>query len=235
MVRYDSPTLVQVFLDNGANLAMESSENAMAVHIAVGIGNLDTVKLLKTYGTNLTAQLNNKYGDTPLNIAAVRDRVAIAKYLIDNWVYIDVRNRKGATLLHAASRFGSIRCVELSLDAGAETNLSVSDVETGSQTLLHEAAVIGHVEIAKLSINGGAYLDARDFKKRTPLHMAAAKGRSETAKLLVERGADVLAKNNTGRTASELANSEGHMDLAKWLFVKEKSIVINTGDLQKRS
>ncbi len=99
---------------------------------------------------------------------------------------------RGRTALYSATRSGSIECVALLLDRGA--NGSVGDVD--GLTPIHIAATQADVGMLRVFLNGlsGAQqIDLRDTRGRTPLHYAASVGSGETVALLLDRGADPRA------------------------------------------
>ena len=92
------------------------------------------------------------------------------------------------TPLYVAAGHGSLKCVLLLLEAGAEKEKG--QVETGA-TPLYIAARNRHLEVVRLLVESGANKDQGTTDKgATPVLVAAEKGHLEVVRLLVESGAN---------------------------------------------
>lgn len=107
----------------------------------------------------------------------------------------------GMTPLHWASRAGSLECVQLLLESGADVDAR----NDAHRTALQLAAERGRAEAVKLLAEAGADLNTQDRKGRTPLHRATYEGHAEAAEALLAAGADGTVQNKNGRTAFEIA------------------------------
>lgn len=107
----------------------------------------------------------------------------------------------GMTPLHWASRAGSLECVKLLLDRGAD----VDTRNDARRTPLQLASERGKAGAIRLLAGAGAELDTQDRKGRTPLHRATYEGHAEAAEALLAAGADSNMLNKNGKTAFEIA------------------------------
>ena len=173
----------------------------------------------------------DEFGDTPLHKAIERNALRLAELLLASGANPDITNHHGASPLHRAAGYNSVRVQPL-LDAGADIDLrdgsgaaplhaaerdgEVIDlllaagadaraVDDWGRTTLHTAALSDSVTIASL-VAAGADPSVRDLRGRTALHEAAEWGyhtRGVTA--LVAAGADVNAADAVGNTPLHLA------------------------------
>mmetsp|Transcript_123275 Transcript_123275/g.343232 ORF Transcript_123275/g.343232 Transcript_123275/m.343232 type:complete len:338 (-) Transcript_123275:273-1286(-) len=93
----------------------------------------------------------------------------------------------GCTLLHAASKGGSVPVVQKLLAQGA----SVNELDSWDDTPLHIAARVGHAEICELLLAHGAAIDVVNAQDWTPLVVAADAGHEAMCCMLLGRGAGV--------------------------------------------
>ena len=92
------------------------------------------------------------------------------------------------TPLCAASLNGSLKCVPLLIEAGANKDQGLAD---DGATPLFIAAHEGHLEVVRLLVECGANKDQGTTDTgSTPLHVAAYHGHLEVVRFLVEAGAN---------------------------------------------
>ena len=128
---------------------------------------------------------------------------------------LDVRDRRGATLLMHAAAFGNVETLKLLLDAGADVNAR-NDFD--ATALLWGAR---DPEKSRLLIEHGANVNACSKQGRTPLMLASLRpGGSETVALLLEKGADPKVKDGRGDTALGLAATIGEVETMRLLLAK---------------
>ena len=94
----------------------------------------------------------------------------------------------GKTPLYVASCHGSLECVHLLIEAGAQIDQGMTDI---GETPLHAAAEEGHIEVVRFLVESGAKKDqGMTDDGETPLWVAAWKGHLEVVRFLVESGAN---------------------------------------------
>ncbi|MGH0151995.1 UNVERIFIED_CONTAM: hypothetical protein FKN15_021740 [Acipenser sinensis] len=96
---------------------------------------------------------------------------------------VDARDIDGSTPLCDACASGSIECINVLLEHGAQIN---PPLYTASP--LHEACMRGNSECVRLLISQGALLEAHDCYFGTPLHAACAGNYIKCVKLLLNAG-----------------------------------------------
>lgn len=111
--------------------------------------------------------------------------------LLDNATPIIGSDLWGCTVLHAASKGGSVPVVKRLLEHGA----LVDEPDSWDETPLHLAARAGHANICELLLAHGAPIDAVNAQDWTPLVVAADAGHADICNLLLARGSSVAGLN----------------------------------------
>jgi ankyrin repeat protein len=191
---------------------------------AVQAGDLEKVTFFLKEDPGL-AEINNKNGETPLQLAALKGHTEIAKLLLD--IYPDaakIQNEvgEGETPLHyAACREdrGHTEVAKLLLDIYPDA-AKIKDKD--GDTPLHWAASRGHTKLAKLLLDTyPAAAKIEGYERRTPLHWAAFYGDTEFAKALLDIYPDAAKiKDEDGDTPLHRAAYRGHTAVAKLLLDK---------------
>ncbi|KAK9758967.1 Ankyrin repeats (3 copies) [Popillia japonica] len=96
--------IVQLLLDNSADINIADVRGATPLHRAASKGNLTTVKILLKYKDKLKIDNRDIYGNTALHLACEEDRTDEAKLLIEHGASLDVRNLDKNTPLDLCSR-----------------------------------------------------------------------------------------------------------------------------------
>ena len=120
------------------------------------------------------------------------------------------------TPLCEAACKGSLKCVHLLLEAGA--NKDQTTTATGT-TPLFMAAHKGHLEVVRFLVESGANKDqATTSTGATPLYVAAQNGHIEVVRFLVEVGANKdQGTTDCGATPLYIATQNGHLEVVQFL------------------
>jgi hypothetical protein len=153
---------------------------------------------LAYHGNLVGAQIEarNRYSQTTLHLATIRNRIDLAKILLDSNAEVNARSLTGMTPLHWAAARGNFDMCKLLLSRGAD----VSARNRYKLTPLHEST---QAKVTQLLLQHGAAIDARDENKMTPLHLAPNEDVAET---LISAGANIVAKDRWGRTPLEMSS-----------------------------
>jgi len=122
---------------------------------------VQVLKILLLRGENIT-QVDDKWGQTALHVAAEDRNLRAAKALIEFKAPINAQNTYGDTPLHVATHLDSVEGVELLLSRGADVDLCNDD----GKTALHIAADFGDRDIVQALINAGANVNTLDNHQR---------------------------------------------------------------------
>lgn len=186
---------------------------------------------------------------TPLEFAAEKGQLIVAKYLLDHGADVNGAVRTGTPApLYLAANNGHKAMVELLLVHGADVNgargpsplnVAVSKGFTGvvdvllankadvnawgdnSGKVLHTAVSTGNTNFIQLLIAHGADVNATDSSSNTPLHLAASQNKPELVRILLAAKSDVDARDKEGNTPLHQASERG--------FEKVVSLLLDSG------
>jgi ankyrin repeat protein len=190
---------------------------------------METSKALLTAGANASAA--NRYGVTPLSLAAVNGNAALIEALLAAGASANTVVSKGQTVLMTAARTGNPAAARVLIEHGADVNARESQL---GETALMWAASENQAEVVTLLASRGADINARSstiqFPKDrfglegvltilphgnwTPLMYAARDGGVDAARALAKADAEVNATDPDGTTALILAIMNAHYDTA---------------------
>ena len=187
-------------------------------------------------------------GETPLQMAAQKGQLVVARYLLEHGANVDVmgnRTRDG-TPLNIAAENGHKAMAELLLSRGADVNgtgifnplyravskdypevvgvllANKADVnfETydSKNTALSIAAIKNETNLVQLLLSHGAHVDAKNKDGHTPLFLAATDNSVDAARILLASGADINARDNNGETPLHGAAFYGHPEIISFLI-----------------
>ena len=170
----------------------------LRIEYAIESNNCDIVKSFIALHPNALGEImsNSMY---PIHYAAQHNKNNSILALIecgDNIERTDP-DEYNHTALYIASDSGSLDCVKILTDNGANVNIQE---EFYKYTPLHWAAKWGFLEIAKILIAKGALLNSVDHEGKTPLHLAAESKKKSLIDFLIGIGADISIKNMWGDT-----------------------------------
>lgn len=198
----------------------------LPIHVAAREGHVEPVKLLK--GGRQFSELKTKHGETLIHIAALTNRLEIAKELILQdidinawakphsyhlrlWASNEIKySLKALPLpfniipLHYACSQGHYEMTELLLENGAWVNATSDDEQHGMSPLMM-AVESGSTNLVCLLLARGAKVNASiPATLVTALHMACRRGDLETTRELVRYSAKTAARTKDGRIPEEL-------------------------------
>ena len=191
-------------IEGGVNYVIEEGRTPLS--IAIEIGGIDAgvreyvIKRLLEKGAKVNAA--NKYGDTPLLMAATRKGdIDVVKLLLEKGAEVDHTNERDGgytALLYAIAR-GNLDIVELLIEKGAKVNQAN---RIGYTPLLYASEQENSdVEVVRHLIENNANVNHADDEGSTPLLIAVKNGRPfGIVELLIEKGANVNHADDEGST-----------------------------------
>ena len=135
---------------------------------------------------------------TPLDSAARKGQLVVARFLLDNKADPNFRPRFGTVQfpLSAAAANGHKAMVELLLAHGAQVNVDDGDP-------LRIAAEKGFQSVVEALLAAKANPNLRDYRGQTALHRAVENRFPAIAELLIKNGADVNVVNRVGKPGDD--------------------------------
>jgi len=193
------------------------------LHIAVLAGKVEVSQLLIEHSINL--DIRDTGDSTLLHMAAYRGLFEVSRILLERYeTILNMRNKKGRTALHLASRWHHPSIVALLLKFGADVKAQDNYNTTPLHLALRGPPARGPPirdpfndersgEIAQLLLAHGVGVHVRDQNNQTPLHLASLHHYPSTVALLLKLGAEVDAKDSDNMTPlhSALMISESHL------------------------
>lgn len=154
-----------------------SSMGATALHHAAGIGNVDLMKLFLDKGVDVESESD---AGTPLVWAAGHGQEDAVKLLLQHNAKPNTETADGITSLLSAVAAGSLPCLEVLIQAGANPN-----VIAGGATPLHIAADSGNMDIIKCLLQAGGDPNTSDDDGLKPIQVAALRNNLEVVEHLL--------------------------------------------------
>lgn len=137
---------------------------AAGLHLAVMLGDLETITMLLNHSASINYQPNGK---TPLHVACeVKNRDCVS-ILLHHGAKVNAFSLSGHTPLHLCKTKESIACAKLLIWNGAKLNLQTEN--DYKETPLHIAARFGVSELVALYVDHGANVDSVNIYMETPL------------------------------------------------------------------
>jgi ankyrin repeat protein len=161
-MRRDSAA-VRTLIAQKVDVNIPGADGTPALHWAVRVDDVEMAKAL--LGAGGQATLANRYGLTPLAIAAANGSAAMIGVLLDGGADVNAPDPAGETPLMSVARVGSLDAATLLLGRGATIDATDSAYQ---QTALMVAVRENHSAIVQLLIARGASPNARTRIGRTP-------------------------------------------------------------------
>jgi len=209
----------------------------------------DEKAVLALLGKGADPKVANRYGITPLWLAATNGSASVTKLLLKAGADPKATLPHGETALMAAARTGEPETIKLLLEAGSDPNAKET---SQGETALMWAAAENHPEAIRALIRGGADpnahgkgLDLAPMKWMqvgmvdtllprggfTAIMYAARQDAKDAIRALAESGADLNTQDADGATALQFAIINQHYDAAALLLEKgaNPNVSDNTG------
>ena len=197
--------------------------------VAAEYGLVSVIEAMLISRENFDFNSENRFGQTPLYLAASNGHKAVVELLIArDDIEINTKDNKDQTPLHLAALRGAEAVVELLV---ARDDLEINTKNNWGRTPLHLAASNGHKAVVGLLIaRDDVEINMNNNRGRTPLHLAVCWKRRAVVRLLIARDdIGINTKDNLGRTPLHLAALRGAEAVVRLLIARD-DIEINTKD-----
>ena len=133
-VQLDEKEVVQLLLENSADVSVIHAQEVMPLHSAVTKGNEAVALLLLQHGADVSAR--NNHGVTPLDTAVIYGDEALARLFLQHGADTSSTDDDGRTSLHWAAHHGHVAAVQALIEhranvsAKSHTGLTAEDLAT---------------------------------------------------------------------------------------------------------
>lgn len=205
--------LVRAFLESGVDTFTADCKGIDPINLAILNQNstiltilLDHVKT-KPSAATLDGPSSREH---PLFIATRKGSKEMVQMLISYGANLNIRNRKGQSLLHQAAIKGHSDILQTFLDYNM---IPINATDTRGATALHLAAKHGHKSIVKILLAfPNIEINSRDADEVTPLCIAIREDQQSAAmQILSEESAEINATCRHGQTALHYAVQNGNI------------------------
>ncbi len=192
-------------------------------HQAAEYGGIDVLERIGNY-YNISLNIQDGTGRTPLFYAAEAGKVETVDYLIEQGLDVNARNSINWTALHVAIRYGQVPVVQHLLARGADVNAQTNL----NWTPLHYAVRYGFNDVVRMLLANKANPNLKDYENMLPLHFAAEYGRVEAASLLLSKTKRINSGDKWKRTVLHYAAENGREELV--VMILEEDVDPNARD-----
>jgi hypothetical protein len=165
--------VVQVLIDNRAEIHPRNRYNETALHRAAEEGYEEMVRLLLGKGADVNADAND--GKTVLHCAlSTRGNNTVVRVLFNKGANVNAKDKFGGTALHLATWEMNVGIVQLLVDGGADVNA----IDLFGRTVRHSAVGPwrGSEAVVRILVNKGADVNTKESDGSMVLHWAAEAG-----------------------------------------------------------
>ncbi|MCW7463709.1 ankyrin repeat domain-containing protein [Leptospira limi] len=202
------------------------------LHKAVIQSDLDQVKRIVSSGANL--ETKDKNGETALFYALDKNRINIARFLIQKKANVNVFNLHGRHIVHPAIKNNQYDLIKLMLDYGLNPNFDGS----GPTTLTLTANVNpNNFKCVRLFVEQGVNINALDKNHYSALmYLTMIENPNlEIVSYMISKKADVNAKDSSGRSILRLLIEKRSQNLALVKLLLKKGADIHSKDKEGQS
>lgn len=183
-IHQDNQEIIDVLIQNGANVNAIGCGAATALHIAVQSKNIEATKKLLQAGADV-------------NAIDERDETPLSKNLQDVEMVNLLKSAGAKENIFAFIHRHDLKNIKRLIKEGVDVKSNI-----GHKTIMTHAVEAGDVETIKTLIEAGADINVLDKTEDSfPLKVACDNGKYDIVKILVDNGADVNLKNKYNRTA----------------------------------
>lgn len=170
---------------------------------AVKQNDVKAVEELLQHGADVNEQAGTD-GWSALMLAAIKERVEIARLLVAKGANVNQKTEIGITPLMNAGKSCCTEIARLLIENGAEVNAVTAYNETALLFAVREGARAGSRDFVSLLIDKGADVNITDTNNATPIKIAESFNYPELARLLKEApGREAKAAAKAHATAIE--------------------------------
>lgn len=208
--------IAKLLLEKGANVNTQDEQDQTALMYATQKGHLGTAKVLaRSTGVKLDAQ--NKEGLTPLMIAAIDGKTALAEFLILKGADVNARDNNDLTPLMYAAMNAKAAVAEELIYSGANVNMKDKNGFTALMYAITLGEKADHIK------------DMEDLKT---ISDKLSEGAPAVVKMLLAKNADLKATSQYAPTLFFWGLNKNDLKLSKLILEKSTEINAKEGKME---
>lgn len=204
--------VVSLLISYGARVV--TSKKLSALHISANLGNVDIIKLLLNYNTEIDAPDGNGY--TPLHYATQSYNIAAILTLLDRGANVNALSNNETSALDMACQNGKEDLANIFVLH--KSNLNRCNGMNGMSPL-HAAIVNGLGLTVSLLLKNGADPNLSDNNNVKPLYIAVKYAHENIVRYLLNAGATPNWTDENGISALHIASAAGFYNIASLLLI----------------
>ena len=234
--------IMEYLIEKGANVKNKDKNGFTSFHHAAESASENNVEILRKLiefalrknvdGVDIKTSEKNAESRSPLQIAAIKGRAEIMKFLIEekgaDILAVDIR---GKTALHLAiKRSPKIEATMYLIEKASSDLINLED--DNGDTSLHLAANLNKFDILKRLIDrSDASINVENKQGYTPLHFAARFCNVHVLKYLIEKGARIEVKEKGGMTPLHMAAIKS---VENYIFLLDNGAITTVQDKMEK-
>ena len=204
-IEWEDLDLINLIIDSASDkhelIMAQDNRGWTSLHLAAYKGLTKCISLILEH-SRIPLSIQAKGGETPLHLAAVRDRAEACTLLIDAGSEKEAPDTKGNTPLLLAAQEGSAETALLLIENNANLLHSNEEGETALHLSIKSNSKKSYIRLIDLEES----LVIRQNKQGiAPLHTAVIEGNHYAIYKLIEKGANPCTEDHRGFSAIDLA------------------------------
>lgn len=183
------------------------------LHYLIRNGNAELIDFLIDNEVDLNVE--NTYGDSPLQLAIDRRYLNIIKLLVKNGARSDEVLCRILALNHDNVRE---EAGIILLENGADPNQICKDGRKKYYSLINRASAVGYTRMVKVLLKKGADPNSIDWLESTSIIEASINGHLDILKLLMKNGGKLRCSSTDGYTPLIAASENDHVEIVRMLL-----------------
>ncbi|RDL33053.1 uncharacterized protein BP5553_08492 [Venustampulla echinocandica] len=237
----ESPSLVELILEKGADVNAKSAELGDALQQAATRRGIYVVTLLLDRGADASANVWTDleavgYGYFPyrdgvcgsaLQAAMANGHMATVRLLLNRGARIDLNSKDTSLVIASAVTPNSVECLQFVLEMGVEMGVEINN--KGGRAL-HRAARMGNIAAVRMLLEKGVDVNAQGGWFGNALQAACVQyDGEELVRFLVKAGANVNSTGGYYGTALQASAHRSHGKITRFLVENGADVTIVRG------
>ncbi|XP_067661916.1 putative ankyrin repeat protein RF_0381 [Haliotis asinina] len=212
---YGHKEVVELLVENGADLSLAYASGSNSLHVACSRGRLKVVKYIISQNI-VDINCRGLGKKTAAMFAAACGHKEVVELLFENGADLSLACGTGSNILHSACSRGRLEVVKYIL---SQNIVDINSRGGSKKTPAMTAAQYGHKEVVELLVENGADLSLVCCRGINILHLACSKGHLEVVKYVISQ--NIVNINSRGgiqnMTPVMMAAKSGHEDVIEFL------------------